>query len=87
MTNVDLETVDHHISSVKTPPYSNAWNEQAITNNRGIHHQTLSNMERTEWMNTTCNHTLFSVVDIFTQFYDVLHDILLGMSIIFIIFS
>ncbi|XP_018655097.1 putative brefeldin A-inhibited guanine nucleotide-exchange protein [Schistosoma mansoni] len=37
----------------------------------------LSNMERTEWMNTTCNHTLFSVVDIFTQFYDVLHDILL----------
>ncbi|VDO75871.1 unnamed protein product [Schistosoma curassoni] len=77
MTNVDLETVDHHISSVKTPPYSNAWNEQAITNNRGIHHQTLSNMERTEWMNTTCNHTLFSVVDIFTQFYDVLHDILL----------
>ncbi|VDP68038.1 unnamed protein product, partial [Schistosoma mattheei] len=76
MTNVDLETVDH-TSSVKTPPYSNAWNEQAITNNRGIHHQTLSNMERTEWMNTTCNHTLFSVVDIFTQFYDVLHDILL----------
>ncbi|CAH8676641.1 unnamed protein product [Schistosoma rodhaini] len=74
--NIDPETVDH-ISSVKTAPYSNTWNEQATINNGGIHHQALSNMERTEWMNTTCNHTLFSVVDIFTQFYDVLHDILL----------
>ncbi|KAF7260159.1 hypothetical protein EG68_02413 [Paragonimus skrjabini miyazakii] len=36
-----------------------------------------SAMEQTEWMNTTCNHTLFSVVDVFTQFYDVLSPILL----------
>lgn len=37
----------------------------------------LSSMEQTEWMNTTCNHTLFSIVDVFTQFYDVLSGILL----------
>lgn len=38
----------------------------------------LSSMERTEWMNTTCNHTLFSIVDVFSQFYEPLHSILLG---------
>ncbi|VDP82124.1 unnamed protein product [Echinostoma caproni] len=38
----------------------------------------LSSLERTEWMNTTCNHTLFSIVDVFAQFYEPLHVILLG---------
>ncbi|THD26854.1 Brefeldin A-inhibited guanine nucleotide-exchange protein 1 [Fasciola hepatica] len=37
----------------------------------------LSSLERTEWMNTTCNHTLFSIVDVFSQFYEPLHSILL----------
>ncbi|CAH8564731.1 unnamed protein product [Schistosoma turkestanicum] len=70
------ETVTN-IDSIKTLSHLNTWNEEATVNNGVIQHQTLSNMERTEWMNTTCNHTLFSIVDIFTQFYDVLHDILL----------
>ncbi|CAH8627069.1 unnamed protein product [Heterobilharzia americana] len=71
-SGLELETTNHHSSISSSTPGPNA----QLTAN-GIHHQTLSNMERTEWMNTTCNHALFSVVDIFTQFYDVLHDILL----------
>ncbi|KAI0232805.1 Brefeldin A-inhibited guanine nucleotide-exchange protein 1 [Lamellibrachia satsuma] len=33
--------------------------------------------EKTEWMTTTCNHALYAIVDVFTQFYDVLWPILL----------
>lgn len=33
--------------------------------------------ERTEWMTTTCNHALYSLVDVFTQHFDILHKILL----------
>ncbi|KAK6188257.1 hypothetical protein SNE40_004474 [Patella caerulea] len=33
--------------------------------------------EKSEWMTTTCNHALYAIVDVFTQYYDSLHDILL----------
>ncbi|ELU08063.1 hypothetical protein CAPTEDRAFT_213398 [Capitella teleta] len=36
-----------------------------------------SQNEKAEWMTTTCNHALYAVVDVFTQYYDVLHPILL----------
>ncbi|KAL3311691.1 Brefeldin A-inhibited guanine nucleotide-exchange protein 2 [Cichlidogyrus casuarinus] len=36
----------------------------------------LSVADRTEWLNTTCNHTLYSVVDVYSQFYDQLHGLL-----------
>ena len=28
-------------------------------------------------MTTTCNHALYAIIDVFTQYYDVLHPILL----------
>uniref|UniRef100_W5M5H3 ARF guanine nucleotide exchange factor 2 n=1 Tax=Lepisosteus oculatus TaxID=7918 RepID=W5M5H3_LEPOC len=33
--------------------------------------------EKTEWMTTTCNHALYAICDVFTQFYDPLSDVLL----------
>lgn len=33
--------------------------------------------EKAEWMTTTCNHALYAIVDVFTQYYDVLGHILL----------
>ena len=33
--------------------------------------------ERTEWMTTTCNHALYSLVDVFIQHFNILHKILL----------
>ncbi|VDL61592.1 unnamed protein product [Hymenolepis diminuta] len=33
--------------------------------------------DRSEWLNTTCNHALYSVVDIFSQFFDKIADDLL----------
>ncbi|KAJ6665619.1 hypothetical protein lerEdw1_001989 [Lerista edwardsae] len=33
--------------------------------------------EKSEWMTTTCNHALFAVCDVFTQFYEALNEILL----------
>ncbi|XP_022089529.1 brefeldin A-inhibited guanine nucleotide-exchange protein 1-like isoform X3 [Acanthaster planci] len=33
--------------------------------------------QKTEWMMTTCNHALFAIVDVFTQYFDVLNEILL----------
>ncbi|XP_064626500.1 brefeldin A-inhibited guanine nucleotide-exchange protein 1-like [Lineus longissimus] len=33
--------------------------------------------QKTEWMTTTCNHALYAIVDVFTQYYDILHEILL----------
>ncbi|CAH8874145.1 unnamed protein product [Trichobilharzia szidati] len=70
--NAESDNTANHLPALSL---ASASDSQSTIN--GMHHQTLSNMERTEWMNTTCNHTLFSVVDIFTQYYDVLHDILL----------
>ena len=34
-------------------------------------------VEKSEWMNTTCNHCLYSVVDVFTQYFGVLGTLLL----------
>lgn len=34
--------------------------------------------DRSEWLNTTCNHALYSVVDIFSQFFDEIGGALLG---------
>lgn len=34
-------------------------------------------MQRTEWMTTTCNHALYAMMDVFTQFFEVLSPVLL----------
>lgn len=34
--------------------------------------------EKAEWMTTTCNHALYAIVDVFTQYFEVLGDLLLG---------
>lgn len=34
-------------------------------------------LQRTEWMTTTCNHALYAMVDVFTQFFEVLSPVLL----------
>ncbi|XP_043545177.1 brefeldin A-inhibited guanine nucleotide-exchange protein 1 isoform X3 [Chiloscyllium plagiosum] len=33
--------------------------------------------EKAEWMTTTCNHALYAICDVFTQYFEVLNDILL----------
>ena len=33
--------------------------------------------QRTEWMTTTCNHALYAMMDVFTQFFEVLSPVLL----------
>ena len=40
-------------------------------------HNLFHGSQKTEWMMTTCNHALFAIVDVFTQYFDVLNDILL----------
>ncbi|XP_028850185.1 brefeldin A-inhibited guanine nucleotide-exchange protein 2 isoform X2 [Denticeps clupeoides] len=34
--------------------------------------------EKTEWMTTTCNHALYAIGDVFTQFYEPLSEVLLA---------
>lgn len=34
-------------------------------------------IQKSEWMTTTCNHALYAVVDVFTQYFPVLSDVLL----------
>ncbi|XP_053572906.1 brefeldin A-inhibited guanine nucleotide-exchange protein 2 [Bombina bombina] len=34
--------------------------------------------EKSEWMTTTCNHALYAICDVFTQFYEALNGILLS---------
>ena len=34
--------------------------------------------QKAEWMTTTCNHALYAIVDVFTQYYDSLFAILLA---------
>ena len=34
-------------------------------------------VQKAEWMTTTCNHALYAIVDVFTQYYDMLFAILL----------
>ena len=38
---------------------------------------TLSTMQKTEWMTTTCNHALYAMMDVFTQYFEVLFPVLL----------
>lgn len=33
--------------------------------------------EKAEWMTTTCNHALYAIVDVFTQYFDILGPLLL----------
>ncbi|XP_021954399.1 brefeldin A-inhibited guanine nucleotide-exchange protein 1 isoform X2 [Folsomia candida] len=33
--------------------------------------------EKAEWMTTTCNHALFAIVDVFTQYYEILGPLLM----------
>lgn len=35
-----------------------------------------SQYEKSEWMTTTCNHALYAIVDVFTQYYEVLSGVL-----------
>ncbi|KAH9280655.1 Brefeldin A-inhibited guanine nucleotide-exchange protein 2 [Echinococcus granulosus] len=42
------------------------------------YHVFTSPADRSEWLNTTCNHALYSVVDIFSQFFDQIGDSLLA---------
>lgn len=37
-------------------------------------HQT----EKAEWMTTTCNHALYAIIDVFTQYFDILGPLLLS---------
>ena len=39
--------------------------------------QNVCGFQKAEWMTTTCNHALYAIVDVFTQYYDVLSPILL----------
>lgn len=34
--------------------------------------------EKAEWMTTTCNHALYAIIDVFTQYFDVLGTLLLS---------
>ena len=34
-------------------------------------------LQKSEWMTTTCNHALYAVIDVFTQYFEVLSDVLL----------
>uniref|UniRef100_A0A4W4GKI7 SEC7 domain-containing protein n=1 Tax=Electrophorus electricus TaxID=8005 RepID=A0A4W4GKI7_ELEEL len=34
--------------------------------------------EKTEWMTTTCNHALYAICDVFSQFYEPLSEVLLA---------
>lgn len=33
--------------------------------------------QKAEWMTTTCNHALYAICDVFTQYFESLHDVLL----------
>ena len=34
-------------------------------------------MQKTEWMTTTCNHALYAMMDVFTQYFEILAPVLL----------
>lgn len=34
--------------------------------------------EKAEWMTTTCNHALYAIIDVFTQYFDMLEPLLLS---------
>lgn len=33
--------------------------------------------QKAEWMTTTCNHALYAISDVFTQYFESLNDVLL----------
>lgn len=33
--------------------------------------------QKAEWMTTTCNHALYAICDVFTQYFEALSDVLL----------
>lgn len=39
--------------------------------------QYLCTSQKAEWMTTTCNHALYAIVDVFTQYYEILSPVLL----------
>ena len=43
-----------------------------------MHTPTHNCVQRTEWMTTTCNHALYAMMDVFTQFFEVLSPVLLS---------
>lgn len=48
-----------------------------IFDNMKLPDQQVDWSEKSEWMTTTCNHALYAVVDVFTQYFPVLSDVLL----------
>lgn len=36
-----------------------------------------SHPQKAEWMTTTCNHALYAICDVFTQYFEALNDVLL----------
>ncbi|EDO41902.1 predicted protein [Nematostella vectensis] len=48
-----------------------------IFDNMKLPDQQVDWAEKAEWMTTTCNHALYAVIDVFTQYFDVLSDVLL----------
>lgn len=51
--------------------------ETQTENEKGENAKDLYN-SKAEWMTTTCNHALYAIVDVFTQYYETLHPILLS---------
>ncbi|KAM7451901.1 Brefeldin A-inhibited guanine nucleotide-exchange protein 1 [Porites harrisoni] len=48
-----------------------------IFDNMKLPDQQVDWSEKSEWMTTTCNHALYAVIDVFTQYFEVLSDVLL----------
>ncbi|KAK3752750.1 hypothetical protein QZH41_018716 [Actinostola sp. cb2023] len=48
-----------------------------IFDNMKLPDQQVDWSEKSEWMTTTCNHALYAVVDVFTQYFEELSDVLL----------
>ena len=34
-------------------------------------------LQKAEWMTTTCNHTLYALMDVFVQYFEILSPVLL----------
>lgn len=79
---------EHGRDSTNTPqtpqPGVNKISRQRLVSNCELELPTISHRvftsaaDRSEWLNTTCNHALYSVVDIFTQFFDQIGKTLLS---------
>lgn len=42
----------------------------SITQTKSLY--TFNNLQKTEWMTTTCNHALYAIVDVFTQYFEII---------------